>query len=264
MIKRKDNALFLQKGMKMSKKAKLLVLALGTLFLAETSSAATVNTKKKEELSENENVLFKIHDIIPEKNGDGKVLYCNIGATFFNRTNADISNASLNLMWDDEVISDTIDQEERAEREYKRTNSKAERSRYSTAGFTDKVIKLALKLPPLKAGQQVSLKTKVLTDRCFLLLNDMDINVSNCGTATMNDKISRGGCSNLFHYVSPKMPEYYMEFKQVSLNEQIASEDKELAEIQKEMEDVFGDTVAAIRGIVGSASDDSKTEDEML
>lgn len=261
MIRSKDNALFLQKGMKMSKKAKLLMLALGTLLFAETSSAA-VDAKKKESASENENVLFKIHDIIPEKNSDGKVLYCNIGATFFNRTSADISNASLNLVWDDEVISDTIDQEERAEKEYKRTNSRAERSRYSTAGFTDKVVKLSLKLPPLKAGQQVSLKTKVLTDRCFLLLNDMDINVSNCGTATMSDKISRGGCSNLFHYVSPKMPEYYMEFKQQSLDEQIASEDNELAEIQKEMETVFDDTVTTIREIVADVSDTNKVEDD--
>lgn len=233
------------------------VLGLSTVLFAGTVWAAP----REETASTNEAVLFKIHDIVPEKDSDGKVIHCNIGATFFNRTKIDISNAALTLLWDDEVIADTIDQEERAAKEQQRVNSRAAKSRYSTAGFTDKNVKASLKLPPLKSGQQVSLKTKVITDRCFLLLNDMEVKVSNCGTASMNEKVSRGGCNNLFSYVSPKMQEYYMEFKQISPAEQMAMEDDELDVVKKEMNAVLENTLTAIKDIAADVPEQQVSED---
>lgn len=223
----------------MNRKAKIWmqVLSLGMILTAGAAYAAE------------EVVLFKIHDVVPEKDANGKVLYCNVGATFFNRTKMDIANASLTLKWSDDVIGEAIDQEERAEKEQKRVNPRAERSRYTTAGFTGKTINTSLKLPPMKSNQQVTLKTKVDTDRCFLLLNDMDINVNNCGTASMSDKISRQGCGNLFRYISPKMAEYYMEFKEISPEEQLALEESELEGVQKDLIKVFDDTAAIIKGI---------------
>ena len=138
---------------------------------------------------------------------------------------------------------------ERAAKEQQRTNSRAARSRYSTSGFTSKTINLPLKLPPLKAKQQVSLKTKVDTDRCFLLLNDMDINVNNCGTASMSGKVSRQGCNNLFRYVSPAGAEYYTEFKEISPEQQAAIEDAELDAEQKELEQLYNEALTAIENI---------------
>ena len=237
------------------------VLGLSSLLFADAAMAAVSSGRPaKEEADSNEAVLFKIHDIIPEKDSDGKVTHCNIGATFFNNTKIDIANASISLGWDDEVIGETIDQEERAEKEQKRLNTRTARSRYSTAGFTTKDIKATLKLPPLKAGQQVSLKTKIATDRCFLLLNDMDVNVGNCGTASMNERISRGGCNNLFRYISPKMPEYYVEFKEISPAEQMAMEDNELDAVRKEMEVVFEGTLSAIKGITADVPETQVAE----
>lgn len=61
-------------------------------------------------------VLFKIHDINPIKNSDGIVTSCDLGATFFNRTGSEVTNATLNLVWPDDVVSDTIEQEQRAEK----------------------------------------------------------------------------------------------------------------------------------------------------
>lgn len=247
----------------MNKQIKVLmqVLGLSSLLFADAATAAVSSGRPvKEEADSNEAVLFKIHDIIPEKDSDGKVTHCNIGATFFNHTKMDIANASISLGWDDEVIGEAIDQEERAEKEQKRLNTRTARSRYSTAGFTTKDIKASLKLPPLKAGQQVSLKTKIATDRCFLLLNDMDVNVSNCGTASMNEKISRGGCSNLFRYISPKMPEYYVEFREISPAEQMAMEDNELDAVRKEMNAVFEGTMAAIKDIAADVPETQVTE----
>lgn len=220
------------------------VLVLGTALFTEVAGAA----EKDDETPLGE-VLFKIHDIVPEKNADGKVLYCNIGATFFNNTTMDLTNVALTLRWNDEVIGETIDQEERTAKKQQRTNSREARSRYSTSGFTSKTINLPLKLPPLKAKQQVSLKTKVDTDRCFLLLNDMDINVNNCGTASMSGKVSRQGCNNLFRYVSPAGAEYYTEFKEISPEQQAAIEDAELDAEQKELEQLYNEALTAIENI---------------
>ena len=220
------------------------VLVLGTALFTEVAGAA----EKDDETPLGE-VLFKIHDIVPEKNADGKVLYCNIGATFFNNTTMNLTNVALTLRWNDEVIGETIDQEERAAKEQQRTNSRAARSRYSTSGFTSKTINLPLKLPPLKAKQQVSLKTKVDTDRCFLLLNDMDINVNNCGTASMSGKVSRQGCNNLFRYVSPAGAEYYTEFKEISPDQQAAIEDAALDAEQRELEQFYNEALTAIQNI---------------
>ncbi len=194
-------------------------------------------------------VLFKIHDIVPEKDANGKVLFCNVGATFFNRTKMDIANVAITLQWEDDVIGEIIDQEERLEKEQKRVNPKAQRSRYSTSSFTGKTISAPLKLPQLRINQQVTLKTKVDTDRCFLLLNDMDVTVNNCGTAGMNDKVSHQSCSNLFRYVSPKSAEYYMEFKEVSPEEQLAIENAEVASVEREIRKLFDETIVTIRDI---------------
>ncbi len=237
------------KGMKMSKKAKFLmqVIGLSTALISGVSMAAD----NKDNEADKGFVLFKIHDIVPEKNVNGKVLYCNVGATFFNRTKEDISNAALTLSWSDDVIGDAIDQEERDDKEMRRTDPKAPRSRYSTAGFTGKLVNTSLKLPPLKAGQQVSLKTKVDTDRCFLLLNDMDVTVNNCGTAGMNERRSRNssGCDNLFSYVSPKMPEYYTEFKETSYDEQIRLDNEEVDSLYDGINTTFDEAIKLIRDI---------------
>lgn len=222
------------------------VAGVSAALIAGVAYADDRNADETESVGE---VLFKIHDVVPEKDTDGNVLYCNIGATFFNRTKVNIANAALTLKWTDDVIGEAIDQEERAEKEYKRTGSNEERSRYSTAGFTSRTVSASLKLPPLKSMQQVSLRSKVDTDRCFLLLNDMDIRVSNCGTAAMNSKISQQGCNNLFRYVSPKSAEYYVEFKEIDPAQQMAIEDAEIDVMQKELDEAFNQTVAAIKNI---------------
>ena len=253
MKKVRLSALF-GEGKKMNGTTKFLarVLVLGTALFTGVAGAAEKNDE--ELLGE---VLFKIHDIVPEKDADGKVLYCNIGATFFNNTTVDLNNIALTLGWNDEVIGETIDQEERAAKEQQRTNSRAARSRYSTSGFTSKTIRLSLKLPPMKAKQQVSLKTKVDTDRCFLLLNDMDVNVNNCGTASMSGKVSRRGCGNLFRYVSPAGAEYYTEFKEISPDQQAAIEDAALDAEQKELEQIYNETLTAIQNIASDASSEA-------
>jgi hypothetical protein len=226
----------------MSKKAKLLmqVIGLSTALISGVSMAAS----DKGAETDKGFVLFKIHDIVPEKNADGNVVYCNIGATFFNRTKNDVANLAISLNWNDDVIGEIMDVEEREEREKKRSKSKEPKSRYSTSSFTSEVVSLDLKLPPIKANQQITLKTKVDTDRCFILLNDMDILINNCGTLSASS--SKDACANYFQYISPKNGEYYTEFKKISLEEELSNEDAHVVQVQNDINKVFEETISSI------------------
>lgn len=243
--------------MKINAKYLLQIMALGLVWNATDVSAAPAKSGK-ESFGE---IIFKIHDVVPEKNADGQVVYCNIGATFFNRTKADASNVSLDLVWNDSVIGDIIDIEDREEKESRREGSKEPRSRYSTAGFTSKKVSTLLKLPPIKMNQQITLKAKVDTDRCFILLEDMDISVVSCGT--LSDSTSKGACNNYFRYVSPKLDEYYTEFKEISWEDQLVEEDNYIAEIQEEVDAIYKDAFDVIDNIVAPLTSDERNDSKV-
>ena len=238
--------------MKVNAKNLMRFMALGLVFGAANVYAAPSNNDK-EPFGE---IIFKIHDIVPEKNADGNVVYCNIGATFFNRTKADASNVSLELEWNDNVIGDVIDIEDREEKEANRTKSKAPRPRYSTSSFTSRTVSANLKLPPIKKNQQITMKSKVDTDRCFILLEEMDVNVVDCGTLV--DTGTKGACNKYFQYVSPKSGEYYNDFKEISWEEQLVEEDKYIISVQEEVETSYQEVFDIIDGIVAPLTADER------
>lgn len=225
--------------MKINAKYIMPMLAVGLTFGAVDANAAPSSSKE----SKGE-VIFKIHDVVPEKNAEGNVMYCNVGATFFNRTSIDMANVSLSLNWTDDVIGEIIDIEDREEREKNKSKSKGPKSRYSTSSFTSSNISVDLKLPPIKMNQQITLKTKVDTDRCFILLNDMDILINNCGTLSASS--SKDACANYFQYISPKNGEYYTEFKKISLEEELSNEDAHVVQVQNDINKVFEETISSI------------------
>lgn len=220
----------------MTKLNKMLLCSLGIGLASWIGTASAAE----------DTVLFKVHDIVPVKNADGNVVACDVGATFYNRTANEIRNASLNLVWTDEVIGETINQEERDAKEARRANRK-NTARYNTSSYTGKNIVLKLRLPPLKSYQQVTLKSKVGTDRCFLLLNDMEVDILNCGGSS-GDKKAKGpavqsSCEGLFTYVSPKSPEYYNDFQAISVVEQNAQENAALLTKKDAMYNAYQDAL---------------------
>ena len=220
----------------MKKNAKLFITCLG-LGMASYINAASAAADA---------VLFKIHDVVPVKNADGNVVSCDVGATFFNRTSNELSNVALNLVWADEVVADAINQEERNAREAQRT-ARRNTPRYNTATYNDRNVSMSLRLPPLKPYQQVTLKSKVATDRCFLLLNDMEVNVTNCGSASdAKTPTAKANCDNLFRFVSPKSPEYYSEFQAISPEEQNAQEQSQSDQQKQEINNLYKETVNTI------------------
>lgn len=237
--------------MKINAKYVLPIVALGLTFGGVGTKAVAVEVKNS--LG---GIIFKIHDIVPEKNTDGNVIYCNIGATFFNRTKSDVANLAVSLNWKDDVISEIMDIEKREEREKKRNSSKTPKPRYSTSSFTSDIVSVDLKLPPIKVNQQITLKTKVDTDRCFILLNDMDVIPLNCGT--LSSSLSKDACANIFRYVSPKNGEYYTEFKEISWEDQIAREDENVINIQNETDGFYNETINSLNNIALPVSDEER------
>lgn len=224
----------------MNKNAKLFITCLGLGIASYVNVAAAASDA----------ILFKIHDVVPVKNADGNVVSCDVGATFYNRTEKEINNASLNLIWADEVVADAINQEERNAREAKKFRRNV--PRYNTASYNNRNITLSLRLPAMKPHQQVTLKSKVTTDRCFLLLKDMEIEVTNCGTAAESKTVSgraNTNCDNLFQFVSPKSAEYYSEFKPISLEEQGSEEEKQSNKQKQDVNTLYKETIDSIAAL---------------
>jgi len=235
----------------MRKKVMLPLLALGMSFAAGTGHAE-------------DNVLFKLQDIVPVKNADGLVVSCDLGATFYNRSNIELSAATLTLVWHDDVVADTIDQEQRNERENRRLK-KSSTSRYKTSDLSKKEVRLTLKLPPLKPHQQVSLKSKVATERCFLLLNDVDIRVSNCRTNSGGEgggrSNSNANCQDLFKFVTTSNPEYYSEFKKVSDEDLQSAEYSQIEQKKNDLQSLYNDSLNEINRVTSNFNYTKETQE---
>lgn len=231
----------------MNNKTKLLI---SSVALAAAIGNFSVANAAPDNAKENSgSVLFKIHDISPEKDVNGLVTECNISVTLYNRYNRAISNTNLNLIWDDEVIDEAISQEDMAQKEALRRNPQARTSRYPTSASTSATISTTVKLPLINAHQQISLKNKINTDRCFLLLNDMEVKVNAC-TFVGDTNNSRGnGCNANFQYISPKDPQYYTEFKEITYEEALSAEEKELDQAQNNNSEIYTNIINTLSKI---------------
>ena len=238
------------------------------LFLQILSAAFLLNAtptfaqvEGDEENSFEEGILFKIHNVVPVKNSSGLIASCDFSATFYNRTQKTISDTQLTLMWEDEAIDDVINMEKREEKENLRTR-KTNVSRYSTSSFTSSSLSMPLRLPTIKPGQQVTLKSKINTDRCFLLLNNVEVKVNKCrlkeaGTdkkkATINSNSS--ACTGMFLFVSDKNPEYYSEFKEISVNAENIKEKDDFTKQREELENLYSITANSLNSLADSLKD---------
>lgn len=216
-------------------------LALGSLIFINSANAA------EEAAKDNERVLFKIHDISPEKDGDGNITSCNMFITFFNRYPKALSNTQLVLSWDDYVVDEVINQEGRQTQEALRRNPNADVMRYPTSGITQPVVSTTVKVPLINSNQQLTVKNKINTDRCFLLMNDMEVKASSCSFAggSGNDR----GCKAIFNYISPKDPQYYSEFKEISYEEEVSQNIKEMSANIDNNRELYNNIISTLRNI---------------
>ena len=201
-------------------------------------------------------VLFKIHDVKPIRDKEGKVTNCEFSATFYNRSDNDVKNVNMELSWEDKAIEDVINIEknvakQKMENEYsegmatgRKTDPESETEKVNT-----KVLKTSLKLPNLKPYHQVSLKSRIETDRCFLLINDPTFKFGSCNVLNPNSTgvtiqtTAMSACESLFKYVPSSDPEYYREFKKVTFNEEKKAKVQAQKKEQDELKEIYDKAV---------------------
>jgi len=201
-------------------------------------------------------VLFKIHNIKPIKNNEGKVTDCEFSATFYNRSNNNIDNAQININWHDDAISNVIEDEKAAalkkiqEEHYGESVDMMPAPVSDTEKTTPVLLTANLQLPPLKPYRQVSLRSKIASDRCFLMINDATFKLDACN-ATNPEKtgvtLATQGmavCNNLFKFVSARDPEYYREFKKVAFNEEIKAKQNARKQEQQSLTEIYNKAVS--------------------
>lgn len=177
--------------------------------------------------ADSEAVLFKIHDVQPIKGTDNQTTACDYNVTFYNRSQKDLSSASLLLTWTDSTIDTVI------------LDEKNKDAREGRQGFNQTIANMEanspvqvssqLEVPALAPNKQVSVRARIQSDRCFLLTGPVDVQVKTCNinggantTSRSRYAANSGGtsCDGLFTFVSPENPEYYREFKPISYDDE--------------------------------------------
>ncbi len=205
-----------------------------------------------------EGVIFKIHDVKPIKNREGLITDCEFNATFYNRSEKNVDNAVVELTWNDQAIADIIAKEkkeiaERSNRDAALGNIDAFSSYNQPQGLetehlTPAALKASIRIPPLKPYRQVSLKSKINSDRCFLMIEDAEFKLQSCSASVQGSSsvVSPAGssCEGLFKFVSSKDPEYYREFKKVSFNEEVKNKLNARKKEQQDITSMYDKTVS--------------------
>ena len=211
-------------------------------------------------------VLFKIHDVTPIKNEDGVLTDCEFGLTLYNRSPKSVDSATIDLSWADEGISSVIDDEDKKENDEiaaGKVNSFTQARQPKTETFETKTLTTSVVLPQIKPFRQVSLKSKIKSDRCFLMIENAEFSFSNCAVSDTSAstgsgrRLVSGGrtsgmseCQTLFRFVSPKDPEYYREFQKVSFNEEAAQRLEARKKDIDELEENYNQMMKNLGGVV--------------
>ena len=183
-----------------------VVVATASLSIVNCARAddKSVNVKKTDEVAteiKEDAILFKIHDIVPVKNSDGEVVGCDYNTTFYNRSNVSLKGATVDLSWQDEAISDVIEQEKKEDA--KQNKRSMGRARSTTERNTDKTVSGLVEVPAIKPLKQVVVQSRVNTDRCFLLIDNPKFDIRNVlplqPAAEAEAVILVPICSNMYH-----------------------------------------------------------------
>lgn len=203
-----------------------LLISGAFIFSVQAQEAEEPTTKPRA-------VLFKVHDIKPVENTEGVVTHCDFLVTFYNRSTESLRQAKIDMNWHDEVSDRyVIDGNDVKIESSAQVNQRNARGTQQVAGG----ITTSVDMPALGSYKQATVKGTVKTEKCFLLLDNLDFNVAACSiigkdgkepAAAPANRRSRvaatrntSECANLFQYVDSKNPEYYDEFKNISYSEQ--------------------------------------------
>ena len=204
-------------------------LTLGFALCFTAVSHAEEPAKQIEKTSDAGAILFRIENIKPLTNEEGMTDKCSFLVTVYNRMEKKVEKIDMDFRW-----KDTIAKKYQVVGDEVKAVSEKEAETY---------VYKHVDLENIFPHQQKSFEQVVSTDKCFLLLDQLDYKVNDCvaeGDKIQmrdNHKMNSGSCISRFNYINTKNPEYYSEFKDVpdSVLEQQAEEAKqhELSGIEK-------------------------------
>lgn len=212
-----------------------LLFSTSLLFSGSAKAAATNKTTPVEPTTRNDAVIFKIHDIVPVSK-EGVVTGCDFTVTLYNRTAVNFRNFTLNLNW-----RDTVDERFKFDSYVKSIlgeGASIQESDLLGEQAAPKPLATAITVNAFGTNKQLSVKSHIDNEKCYLLLTNANYSVAPCDIArntTSGDKnaVRSDGkeCSAMFQLVDTTNPEYFGEFKNVSVteiaeqNQQIHSQD---------------------------------------
>ena len=192
------------------------------------------SAKATEETTRADAVIFKVHEIEPVAE-NGVVKGCNFMVTLYNRTTINFRTFTINLNWKDEV-----DERFKFDRYVENILGVDEAAKQKTLFSSDepasKPMQTSITVNAFGADKQISLRSYIENEKCYLMLTEAEFSVTPCEIARnmgnigkMDVSADKQDCTPLFQYVSTDNPEYFKEFKNISLTAENAIRDTEQA-----------------------------------
>ncbi len=204
-------------------------------FSASLDKAVAQNNNTAEPTTRSDAVIFKIHDIKPIDN-DGVVTGCDFLVTLYNRTAINFRSFTINLDWLDDVESE-FRFEKYVESVIGFEEAKKQKE-FLGDKFDTEPLKTAITVNAFGADTQISVKSHIDSEKCYLLLKEANFNVSPCDILRSADSMTGApsqDCTTLFQLVNTSNPEYFGQFKNISATELAMrskeSENRELSDI---------------------------------
>lgn len=217
----------------------VLLMSVG-LFSASVQAAQKTETPQ-EETTKHDVVIFKVHDIVPVSK-NGVVTGCDFTVTLYNRTAINFRNFTLNLKW-----KDTVDEQFQFDSYIKSVLGEkiiGQEAELLGEKSINEPMETALDISAFGANKQLSVKSHIDNERCYLLLEQAAYSVTPCEIArntSSKDRLISGSdgkqCTSLFQIVDTANPEYFGEFKDISATE-IAMQNQQLH--NQELSDIDG------------------------
>ena len=154
--------------------------------------------------------------------------------------------------WTDETVTALVKDEKKAEQK------KSGRSYSKTENVTPPSVSTSIDVPQIEPFTQVTVRNRLQSDRCFLLIGDVKSSATNCSViaAASKERVSPvstnnkgGNCDGLFKFVSPTDPEYYREFKPVSYEEDKALSENKRAQDRRDINTQYDAAVTEINKV---------------
>ena len=227
--------------MKLNYKTTVTGLALGCLFAANVQAAP--QNQDENSTSDAGAVLFRIENIKPIQNKDGLTDQCSYTVTVYNRMDKGLQTADIRFEWIDKISG-----------KYKIDENQITAVEGANAELH--IVK-EMTVDNVAPHSQKSFTQKVNTDKCYLLLDNLQYVVKSCSLEGQKVQYKDGkavadnGCAKNFNYIDSKNPEYYSEFRDVpasSLAKQVEEEkERELSKVNATIDSIMN-TLDATNG----------------